>query len=72
MHTCYTVGFVQGTGAIRMDKPLILRSGYLMGESSKMHMDQKSAYTRCYNSVSLSADLVLERAAFLHILGLPR
>lgn len=72
MHICYVVLTCVGTGAIAMAKSLILRSGYLMDESSKMHIDQKSACKRCYEGMSLSVDLVLERAVFFHILGLLR
>lgn len=67
MHIYYVVLPCVGTGAIAMAKSLIL-SGYLMDESSKMHIDQKSAY-ECYEGMSLSVDLVLERAVFFHILG---
>ena len=72
MGTCYVVGVVLGTGAIRINKPLIFRSSFLMGEFSKMHVDQKSACRARYNDLCLSADPVLERAAFLHVLNLPR
>ena len=64
------VGVVSCTGAIRMDKPLLLRSCDLMGEFAKMHMGQKSACRKCYNDMSLSTDPVLERASFCQILGL--
>lgn len=69
MHPCYVVGFRLGTGAVRMDKPLILRSSLPDSESSKV--DQKSACKRCYNGRSLSIALVQKSTAFLHILGLP-
>lgn len=56
------VGVEPSTGAIRMDKPLIL-GHYLMGEFFKMHVDQKSAcrlIMTCYNDMFLPADPVLE------------
>lgn len=63
----YVVGVVLCAGAIRVDKPLLLSSCYLLGEFSKMHMDQKSACRKCYNDISLSAYPILERAAILQI-----
>lgn len=61
---CHALGCQDG------DKPPLLRSCYLMGEFSRMLVDQKLACRRCDNDMSLSAETILERAAFLQILGL--
>lgn len=51
-------------------KPPLLRSCYLMSKFSRMLVDQKLACRRCDNDMSLSAETILESAAFLQTLGL--